>query len=1009
MGKDRGEMGEDGDMFFRFDVSEAIRRCRGDSIPEISYWYKKKPLYWNASPAIAECRAKHPENKLSAKSQDGRQDAVAPTVASASGGLIFCRAKHPENKLSAKSQDGRQDAVAPTVASASGGLILKSLSLLGLYSWSLLYIGVVRPVLAAPEMAGSSSESPQELRQQELPQQELRQQEAQQLRFLESAPRENNQIDESFQKVPRQGNRVDESVCVPAIRPQPSFQVGGSPAIEPARATPRQAGRNPQAAIAPAIPSRRSSDRLGRYRIGPGDAIFVEVQRFPNLGFSGAINPEGSIVLPLLGALTIEGLTLEQARELIQSRLNAFVRDPFVRIQLLQKRPIKITVTGEVTRPGFYIISGQADGFSEAFGNAGGASPTADLRNVRVRWRGDDGLIREQRIDLQNPLEAGAPRPDFALEDGDVVLVPRRGLTEESPIVGRSNLAGQQAVAISVLGEVVQPGFYNLPPSPRPIADALAIAGRATPTADLRRVRVCRLNSDGSLSRPVIVDLLNSLETGSSLPNFPLGNGDVVFVPRLELIQEENYNTALVRRSSLSAQLPVAISILGQVARPGFYNLEATLRPVADALRTAGGASPAADLRRVQVRRLGRDGTVSEEIIDLYTPLANNGQLPDLPLANGDVLFVPKLSLRDEQNYDSALVRRSSLSAQVPVAISILGQVAQPGFYNVEVSERPVADALRTAGGANPAADLRRVQVRRLGRNGTVSEEIVDLYTPLTNNGQLPYLPLANGDVLFVPKLSLRDEENYDSALVGRSSLASQLPVQISVIGEVAQPGFQELPPSPRPLASSLLVAGGTTAQADLRSVRVRRSLEDGTISEEIVDLFTPLQTGAELPNLRLGDGDVVFVPKIIPGTDEDYDRLLVARSRLAQQQISIRILSYPGQNVSPVPLQSGSTFADILPVIPIGQADLRDIVLIRFDPVQGKAVSRKIDAKELLKGDISQDVPLQDNDVIIIGRNLATKITHSLSTFTQPFRDILGFLLFFDQLRDSANVLFGP
>ena len=938
--------------------------------------------------------------------------------------IASSRAKHPDNKLSARSQGGRRDAVAPTVASASGGQILKSLSLLGVYSWLLLYIGVVRPVLAAPEIGDSSNNSlqqelsqqelsQQELSQQELRQQELRQQQAQQLRFLQSAPGENNQIDESFQNVPRQVNRVDESTCVPTIRPQPSFQIGGSPAIEP-RGTPRQPiaqpRRNPQAAIAPAIPSRRSSDRLGGYRLGPGDAIFVEVQRFPNLGFSGAINPEGSIVMQLLGALTIEGLTLEQARVLIQSRLNVFVRDPFVRIELLQKRPIRITVTGEVTRPGFYIISGQADGFSEAFANAGGASPTADLRNVRVRWTGEDGLIREQRINLQSPLEAGAPLPDFPLEDGDVVFVPRRSLTEESPIVGRSTLAGQQVVSISVLGEVVQPGFYNLPPSPRPIADALAIAGRATPAADLRRVRVCRLNSDGSLSEPVIVDLVNSLETGSSLPNFPLGNGDVVFVPRLELtVAAENYNTALVRRSSLSAQLPVAISVLGEVAQPGFYNVEASQRPVANALRTAGGASPSADLRRVQVRRLGRDGTISEEIVDLYTPLINNGQLPDLPLANGDVVFVPKLSLRDRENYDSALVLSSSLSAQLPVAISILGEVAQPGFYNVEASQRPVADALRTAGGASPSADLRRVQVRRLERDGMTSVEIVDLYTPLANNGKLPDLPLANGDVLFVPKLNLRDEENYDSALVSRSSLASQLPVQISVIGEVAQPGFWELPFSPRPLASSLLIAGGITSEADLRSVVVRRSQEDGTISEEIVDLFTPLQTGGQLPNLHLGNGDVVFVPKIIPGTDEDYDRLLVARSPLAEQEISVRILSYPGENVSPFPLPSGSTFADILPIIPISQADLRDIALIRFDPVQGKAVSRKIDAKELLNGDISQDVPLQDNDVIIIGRNLTSQITHSLSTFTQPFRDILGFLLFFDQLRDSANVLFGP
>ena len=894
-------------------------------------------------------------------------------------------------------------------------LIIKSLSRLGLYSSSLLYIttplyiGVVRPVLAASEIVSSNNrhwqQEPgqlrQELGQQELGQQELGQQ-AQQLRFLEprQQPSERLRFLEGNQ---RRNNRDDDRSCIPRNQ-QADFP----------RNIPRESASNiprtPQASINP-IPAsnRRSSSKLRRYKLGPGDAVFVEVQRFPDLGFNGAINPEGSIVMPLLGALPIEGLTLEEARVLIQSRLNVFVQDPFVRIQLLQQRPIRITVTGEVARPGYYIISGQADGFSEAFNIAGGASPTADLRNVRVRWRGEDGSIREERVDLQSPLVAGAPNPNFPLEDGDVLFVPRRSLTEESPIVTSSTLVGQQPVNISVLGEVLQPGFYNLQPSLQPIADALAIAGRATSSADLRRVRVCRSNSDGTLSQPIIVDLVTSLETGSSLPNIRLGNGDVVFVPELELTPQGNYDSAIVRRSSLSAREAVNISVLGQVTQPGFYNLPPSERPIADALRSAGGAAPDADLRRVQVRRQMSDGTTNEEIVDLYTPLTNNGELPDVTLANGDVLFVPKLSSIDEENYDTTLVRSSSLSAQQPVTISVLGQVAQPGFYNLPPSERPIADALRSAGGAGPAADLRRVQVRRQMSDGMTSEEIVDLYTPLTNNGKLPDLTLANGDVLFVPKLSLTDEENYDSALVSRSSLASQVPVQISVIGEVAQPGLQELPPSPRPLASSLLIAGGTTAEADLRSVRVRRTQEDGTVSEEIVDLFTPLQTGAGLPDLRLGDGDVVFVPKIIPGTDDDYDRLLVGRSRLAQQEISVRIVSHPGENVSPVPLRSGSTFADILPIIPIGQADLRDIVLVRFDPLQGKAVSRKIDAKELMLGDISQNVPLQNNDVIIIGRNLTNKITNSLSSFTQPFRDILGFLLFFDQLRDSANVLFGP
>ena len=81
----------------------------------------------------------------------------------------------------------------------------------------------------------------------------------------------------------------------------------------------------------------------------------------------------------------------------------------------------------------------------------------------------------------------------------------------------------------------------------------------------------------------------------------------------------------------------------------------------------------------------------------------------------------------------------------------------------------------------------------------------------------------------------------------------------------------------------------------------------------------------------------------------------------------------------------------------------------MRFDPEQGKAITRTLDARKALAGDISQNVPLQENDVIVVGRNLVARITYALGTFTQPFRDVLGFLLFFDELQNSASSLFGP
>ncbi len=241
-------------------------------------------------------------------------------------------------------------------------------------------------------------------------------------------------------------------------------------------------------------------------------------------------------------------------------------------------------------------------------------------------------------------------------------------------------------------------------------------------------------------------------------------------------------------------------------------------------------------------------------------------------------------------------------------------------------------------------------------------------------------------------------------------NLFSQRQAQITIVGEVSKPGFYPVQGMPQ-LTTVLLLAGGTTNLADLRSIIVRRTLINGQILEQNVDLFTPLQNGESLPNLKLQDGDSVIVSKLEVGNTKDYDRLLVSRSSLASQQISVRVLSYAGGGIGKLNLPNGSSFLDALTAIAPNpdNANLRDVALIRFDPTQGRAITQKLDGKRALNGDLAQNVPLQNNDVIVIGRTFVAKITYALNAFTQPFRDVLGFLLFFDSLSDSASNLFSP
>ncbi|MEO9123115.1 MAG: SLBB domain-containing protein, partial [Microcoleus sp.] len=254
-------------------------------------------------------------------------------------------------------------------------------------------------------------------------------------------------------------------------------------------------------------------------------------------------------------------------------------------------------------------------------------------------------------------------------------------------------------------------------------------------------------------------------------------------------------------------------------------------------------------------------------------------------------------------------------------------------------------------------------------------------------------------------------DRKSDRDLASRYSLAAAaVPVQITVTGEVSKPGFYTLPAGSGRISAALLLAGGVTGKADLRAVRVRRTLVDGSSVEEPIDLYTPLAKANDLFDFPLTSGDVIIIPELDASSKNlDYDKALVARSTLIKPKIYVRLLSYASGGLTSFYVESGSKFLDAINNFPVNLADFRHIALIRFDQKQGRAINRKIDAKAALEGNVSQNPMLEDNDVIVIGRNLVERISYAINTVTRPFRDTLGFILFFEQLRTGAKNLFGP
>lgn len=247
-------------------------------------------------------------------------------------------------------------------------------------------------------------------------------------------------------------------------------------------------------------------------------------------------------------------------------------------------------------------------------------------------------------------------------------------------------------------------------------------------------------------------------------------------------------------------------------------------------------------------------------------------------------------------------------------------------------------------------------------------------------------------------------------------TLVAQRGVEVTVLGEVVRPGYYPLG-APQ-ILTALLSAGGTTGQADLRNVLVQRPLSDGRVLEDTIDLFTPLQEGRSLPNTALQDGDVIIVDRLDPTELDEYDSTLVSRSTLAQPTIAVRLLNYgagrgggAAGNLTQVELPNGSRFVDFLVRANLNPDTnkLKKITLIRFNEEAGQAVTTTLNGNDAFRGDPAENPPLRNNDVIIVNRTLAARVTFFFNTFTQPFRDVLGFLLFFEQLADSAGDLFSP
>lgn len=595
------------------------------------------------------------------------------------------------------------------------------------------------------------------------------------------------------------------------------------------------------AAVSGAHPGPLASPRMtvdADYRLSAGDVVQVVVFGEPTLSGSFRIGPGGSIAVPMLGQITLRGLRLGEAEELLTRRAGTIVRRPDVTLTVDETASVrKVYVSGELTRTGAVTLpfgSTLTDAISIA-----GPGPFADLREVRLTHPGAEPIV----VDCSGLRGEGPLGHEHRLEYGDTVFVPR--VREE----------------ITVMGEVRAPGSALLPTGRRvTVIDALRMSQGFTPLADRSRAVLLR---DGA--EPILIDLDRLLKRGDVAENREMRGGDVLVV-----LSAEHDN----------------VLMMGALARTGVFNLRG--QPQRDLMRaiTLSGPGAATDLERVTVYRGDR------ALVRNLRALMEEGDLAqNLDLEAGDIVFVParqvhsvlvsgavgrrgvmqiartedhdllrvvtlagpdpasdltrvtvyrgeetfvrnlKAALEDGRLEESMMVEDGDV-VYVPEQAQTLvvsGAVQRSGMVRILTDEWRDLATLINMSGPLPIADLSRVEVHRGDE-----QMVVDVRSFMDKGDRRGTMRLDDGDVVRVPRM----EES------------------ILLTGALSRGGVIRLYEGFDRDLTALIMAAGPLPTADLERVTVHRG------EERIVRNIRALaEEGDRSQDLELVPGDIISVP----------------------------------------------------------------------------------------------------------------------------------------------------
>lgn len=324
------------------------------------------------------------------------------------------------------------------------------------------------------------------------------------------------------------------------------------------------------------------------YRLGPGDAVIVDIYGASQKTVNATVSPDGEITIEGYGPVQVSGLTVSQANAKLRSTLGSRYSSSRIKLTVGQTRTIMVNVMGEVKTPGTYTLSAFATVFHALY-MAGGTNDLGTLRNIKV-YR-NNRLISV--VDIYDYILNGKLTGNVRLADNDVIVV------------------GPYDCLVEIRGKVKRPMFYEMKKT-ESVATLLKYAGGFTGDAYKKSVRVNR-----KTGRERSVFNVGEFD----MTSFRVNDGDSVTVDSI-LPRYEN-----------------TVEIKGAVFRPGMYNLSGEINSVRTLIEHAEGCTEDAFTAHAVMHRMKDDRTL--KVISVDVDGIMSGKVADIPLQENDILFIP--------------------------------------------------------------------------------------------------------------------------------------------------------------------------------------------------------------------------------------------------------------------------------------------------------------------------------------------------------------------------------